>query len=165
MCESTGPWVCCVSLCVCVFVWDQSTSKKPHYMSDLNKLIVCTSPFLLEEGVEPPTNVSKRGEGMTGSQFLEGGCWWLLCNFIEITVWHGCFPVNLLHIFTTHFPKNTYGWLLLSFASWQQTFSLCFHCVAFSTLTPKCIANSWALLLLFFINWCIIAGYQRWWPT
>ena len=37
----------------------------------------------------------------------------LLCNFIEITLRHGCSPVNLLHIFTTPFRKNTSGWLLL----------------------------------------------------
>ena len=34
-------------------------------------------------------------------------------NFIEITLRHGCFPVNLLHIFRTPFSKNTSGWLLL----------------------------------------------------
>ena len=34
-----------------------------------------------------------------------------LRNFIEITMRHGCSPVNLLHIFKT--PKNTYGGLLL----------------------------------------------------
>ena len=37
----------------------------------------------------------------------------LLCNFIEITLWHGCCPVNLLKIFTTPFYKNTYGGLHL----------------------------------------------------
>ena len=37
----------------------------------------------------------------------------LLCNFIEITLQHGCSPVNLLHIFKTPFSKNTFGWLLL----------------------------------------------------
>ena len=37
----------------------------------------------------------------------------LLCNFIEITHRHGCSPVNLLHIFTTPFPRNTSGGLLL----------------------------------------------------
>ena len=31
----------------------------------------------------------------------------------EFTGEHGCFPVNLLHIFRTPFPKNTSGWLLL----------------------------------------------------
>ena len=36
-----------------------------------------------------------------------------LCNFIEITLWHGCSPVNLLHIFRTTFSRNTSGWLLL----------------------------------------------------
>ena len=37
----------------------------------------------------------------------------LLCNFIEITLWHGCSTVNLLHIFRTSFLKNTSGRLLL----------------------------------------------------
>ena len=36
----------------------------------------------------------------------------VLCNFIEIALWHGCPPVNLLHIFETSFPKNTAGRLL-----------------------------------------------------
>ena len=34
-------------------------------------------------------------------------------NFIEITLWHGCSLVNLLHIFRTPLPKSTTGWLLL----------------------------------------------------
>ena len=31
----------------------------------------------------------------------------LLCNFIGITLWHGCSPVNLVDIFKTPFAKNT----------------------------------------------------------
>ena len=38
----------------------------------------------------------------------------LQSRFIVITLWHGCSPVNLLHIFRTRFPKNTPGWLLLN---------------------------------------------------
>ena len=38
----------------------------------------------------------------------------LQSNFIEIALWHGCFPVNLLHIFRTSSLKNTSGWLLLT---------------------------------------------------
>ena len=30
-------------------------------------------------------------------------------NFIEITLRHGCPPINLLHIFRTLFLKNTFG--------------------------------------------------------
>ena len=30
----------------------------------------------------------------------------LLCNFIEITLWHWCSPVHLLHIFRTPFLKS-----------------------------------------------------------
>ena len=37
----------------------------------------------------------------------------LQSNVIEITLWHGYSPVNLLHISRTSFPKNTYGGLLL----------------------------------------------------
>ena len=37
----------------------------------------------------------------------------LQSNFIEIALWYGCSPVNLLHIFRTCFPWNTSGWLLL----------------------------------------------------
>ena len=33
----------------------------------------------------------------------------LLCKFIEITLRHGCSPVNLLHISRTPFPKKTSG--------------------------------------------------------
>ena len=32
----------------------------------------------------------------------------------QITLRHGCSPVNLLHIFRTPFYKNTYGALLLT---------------------------------------------------
>ena len=38
----------------------------------------------------------------------------MLCNFIGITLSHGCSPVSLLHIFRTPFPKKTCGRLLLS---------------------------------------------------
>ena len=37
----------------------------------------------------------------------------LLSKFIEITLRHGCSPVNLLHVFRTLFSKNASGWLLL----------------------------------------------------
>ena len=36
------------------------------------------------------------------------------CNFIEIALRRGCSPVNLLYIFRTSFPKNTFGRLLLN---------------------------------------------------
>ena len=37
----------------------------------------------------------------------------LLCNFLEITLRHGCSPINLLRIFRTPFPKNSSEGLLL----------------------------------------------------
>ena len=38
----------------------------------------------------------------------------LQSNFTEITLRHGCSPLNLLHVFWTPFPRNTSGWLLLN---------------------------------------------------
>ena len=35
-------------------------------------------------------------------------------NFIDITLQHGCSPVNLLRIFRTPFYKNNYGELFLT---------------------------------------------------
>ena len=43
-------------------------------------------------------------------------------NFIEITLRHGCSPVNFLHIFRTPFSKNTSGWLLPKVAPWFNLF-------------------------------------------
>ena len=37
----------------------------------------------------------------------------LQSKFTEITLWHRSSPVNLLHLFTKPFPKNTSGRLLL----------------------------------------------------
>ena len=34
-------------------------------------------------------------------------------SFIEIPLRHGCFPVNLLHIYRTPFSRKTSRWLLL----------------------------------------------------
>ena len=39
----------------------------------------------------------------------------LQSNCIEITLWHGCSPVNWLHLFRTPFPRNTSVCLLLRF--------------------------------------------------
>ena len=49
------------------------------------------------------------GENPCGSVILIK----LICKFVEITLRHGCSPVNLLHNLWTLFPKNTSGWLLL----------------------------------------------------
>ena len=40
-------------------------------------------------------------------------------NFTEITLRHGCSPVNLLHIFRTSFPRNTSGQLLLHISAYN----------------------------------------------
>ena len=47
----------------------------------------------------------------------------LLCSFTEITLWHGCYPVKLLHIFRTPCYKNTFGRLLLELKARSQAVS------------------------------------------
>ena len=37
----------------------------------------------------------------------------MVCNYIKIVLRPGCFPINLLDIFRTPFPKDTSGQLLL----------------------------------------------------
>ena len=39
----------------------------------------------------------------------------LKSHFSEITLWHGCSPVNLLNNFRKPFPKNTSGRQLLDY--------------------------------------------------
>ena len=48
----------------------------------------------------------------------------LQSSFIEITLRCGCSPVNLLHIFRTHFYKDTYGGLLLTIISTNLVINL-----------------------------------------
>ena len=68
---------------------------------------------------QPPGGVLKRGAvcskspGERPCQSVVSSK--LLCNFIEITLQYGCFPVNLRYIFGTAFLKNTSRWLLLYF--------------------------------------------------
>ena len=50
-------------------------------------------------------------------------------NFIEIILWYGCSPVNLLYIFRTRFLKNTSGWLLLK--------TTAFACLTLFLFTPE----------------------------
>ena len=52
----------------------------------------------------------------------------LLYNFIEITLRHGCSPVNLLHIFRTTFLKNTSEGLLLPWSWLVLSQSIEDHC-------------------------------------
>ena len=49
----------------------------------------------------------------------------LLFNFIEVALWHGCFPVNLLHIFRTPFSKDTPGQQLLLLSGIQGILKIC----------------------------------------
>ena len=52
----------------------------------------------------------------------------LQSNFIEITLWHGCCPVDLLHIFSALYPRDTSGWLL-PYLSFFHTLEKCYFVV------------------------------------
>ena len=54
---------------------NESTSSSSFFFwMNINIAISLNPRFLLGVGGEPPTKFSKRGS-LTGSQFLEGGCW------------------------------------------------------------------------------------------
>ena len=44
------------------------------------------------------------------------------CNFIEITLRHGCYSVSLLLIFRIPFPKNNSGGLILTLNIFASSF-------------------------------------------
>ena len=67
----------------------------------------------------PPEMFLGKGILKVCSKFLgEYPCRNVICNFIEITLQHGCSSVNLLNIFRTPFYKNTSGGLLLNILEW-----------------------------------------------
>ena len=77
----------------------------------------------------------------------------LLCNFIEITLRHGCSPVNLLHIPRPPFLKNTTGWLLLNVNS------------TLKILNSKLKNLKWFFIpeFRFYISfWILTLGFQIW---
>ena len=67
----------------------------------------------------------------------------LLSNFFEITLRHGCFPVNLLHIFRTPLLKNT-SWRLL-------------HCVQFTFFVQGVVAAKAGHNLHDVVNWTLLS--------
>ena len=69
------------------------------------------------------------------------------CNFIEIALWHGCSPVNLLYIFRTPFSKNISGWLLLIDSS--KTFHIVDHLLLLKRLE------------MYFVNTTNLAWFSR----
>ena len=73
------------------------------------------APYLQKQ---PFRGVLRKGVLKISSKFTDHPCRSAISiksqsNFIEIALWHECSPIYLLHIFRTHFPKNTFGWLLL----------------------------------------------------
>ena len=84
-----------------------------------NGLIIYTVSFTLSSS--PPEVFLGKGVLKICSKFTgEQPCRSVITinfqsNFIEITLWHGCSPVNLLHIFRTLFSRNTSGGLLLQY--------------------------------------------------
>ena len=61
-------------------------------------------------------------------------------SFIEITLQHGCSPVNALHIFRTPFPYNTSGRLLVS-GSNSLSASILKKCTVVSSLPISYLVN------------------------
>ena len=80
----------------------------------------------------------------------------LQANVIDITLRHGCSPVNLLHIFRTAFPKNTPGWLFLIF----QDFMLVVSIPSWGKVLGKCKMKSPDLTLLIFLNKVSFVHFQ-----
>ena len=79
--------------------------------------------------------------------------------FRQITLRHGCSPVNLLYIFRTPFLKNTSGWLLLLISSksyetfcelWDRFTQICSNIA-----TKNCIIDIWVKFAIKVIKFVI----------
>ena len=66
----------------------------------------------------------------------------LLCNFIEIALWHGCSSVNLLHILRTSFLKKTSERLLLNIGTIRVNTDFWFHNSHNFSLFPQFVIAS-----------------------
>ena len=104
----------------------KNRSKQPP-VSIVQPALVPKGPFSTHEDLKEIKIRSSRPEEFLGESVLKicsKFTGWHPCrsvisiklqsNFIEITLRHGCSPINLLQ---TTFAKNTSGWLLLLFES------------------------------------------------
>ena len=66
----------------------------------------------------------------------------LQSNCIEITLWHGCSPVNWLHLFRTPFPRSTSVCLLLRFTEEILYSILMWQNIATCSLKSKVFKSS-----------------------
>ena len=69
----------------------------------------------------------------------------LLCNFIEITLQHGCSHANLRHVFRATFTRNTSGELRLSKLTklWWLLVEMWYHLAVLRNLVPFIQFKMW----------------------
>ena len=116
-----------------------------YFMLDLNIILNLLKDFwFIISNLKQPTDVLlRKGVLKICSKFTgEHPCRSaisikLLFNFIEITLWLGCSPVNLLPIFRTPFPRNTSWWLLLSNLRGSEIWTSCFCRAEFPVWADK----------------------------
>ena len=114
------------------------TYARPHYFTFSSKCI-CEGLTLIiliynwktttnsgqkrDPEAQPTRSVLKKGYYETAMRTTMLKCDFnkVASNLIEITLWYGCSPVNLLHIFRTSFPRNTIeGLRLVIITSWYK---------------------------------------------
>ena len=90
----------------------------------------------------------------------------LQSNFIEIVHWHGCSPVNMLHIFRTPFLKNTFrtrhSFFPVGFTNFLRT-------LFYRTLPGDCfwwiglMVKNFNFVWLIFLNSQLYHAPPEWW--
>ena len=102
-----------------IFLIMYIAESKCHHLIDTTKKSFLLGQLWTENRSIPPEVFLRKGVQKICSKFTgEHPCRSansikFLCNIIEIALHHGCSPVNVLHIFTTPFSKNTSEGLLL----------------------------------------------------
>ena len=83
----------------------------------INKLSFNSKMNLLDLQKQPLRVVLKKSCSENVQQIYRRTPMMRWASLFEITLRHGCSPVNVLHIFRTPLPRNTSGWLFLGLLS------------------------------------------------
>ena len=83
-------------------------------------------------------------------------------NKVEVTLLHGCSPVDWLNIRRTPFLKNTFGWLFLYIWKWIQYMpaGICLYKVKMKRLQSRTKSNVKPINLLWYSHWSFYLPLQ-----
>ena len=97
------------------YIFVKKESQFPVVLQNFLEQLVCLFPKQLSRGVLKKRCYENMKAICLGTLMPKYDSNKVANHFTIITLWHGCSPVNLLHIFKTFFPTITSGEPLVTF--------------------------------------------------